>query len=267
MSEVTAVAAIEPQSHAFFQVLSRAAADERADPDKMERLYAIHKDMKAMDARESFARSFVLMQPELPIITREGKLKTRGRDGREALNTNYARFEDIASAIRPVLASHGFGLQFKTTVQAGNVLIVGTIWHRDGHNEQAEMILPPDTTGGKNGVQSFGSTISYGKRYVMVALLNIITEGEDTDGNPPGLDRETGEIHQRTQPRATGAPALATDAQQRLIRARMSDAGMDAEVLKRRFNIEHLADLPFDQVNAALEFIRDPQAEQVGDRG
>jgi len=264
MSESTAVAVIEPRSAAMFRVLATAANDSGQDADKMERMYAIAKDMQERDASQLYAQAFAAMQPELPIITRSGNLKTRTRDGRDALDTKYAKFEDIMMAVIPIMSRHGFGLQFRTKMlqQQQQVLVIGKLMHRDGHSEEGEMMLPADVTGGKNAVQAFGSSISYGKRYVMVALLNIITEGEDTDGVPPGVDRETGEIRQ--QPRSTSSgPALCTDAQQRLLRAKMSDAGMEPEQLKVKFGVEHLRDLPFDQVNAALEFIRDPQADTV----
>ena len=44
------------------------------------------------------------------------------------------------------------------------------------------MVLPLDTSGSKNAVQAVGTSVSYGKRYVMCAMLNIATRGEDDDG-------------------------------------------------------------------------------------
>lgn len=44
------------------------------------------------------------------------------------------------------------------------------------------MLLPADTSGSKNAVQAFGSSTSYGKRYVLCALLNITTRGQDDNG-------------------------------------------------------------------------------------
>jgi hypothetical protein len=45
------------------------------------------------------------------------------------------------------------------------------------------MELPFDNSGSKNTVQAIGSSVSYGKRYVLCMLLNISTGGEDNDGN------------------------------------------------------------------------------------
>jgi len=43
--------------------------------------------------------------------------------------------------------------------------------------------LPPDTGPGRNALQAIGSAHSYGKRYLTLDMLNIITEGEDSDGS------------------------------------------------------------------------------------
>ncbi|MNO71030.1 ERF superfamily protein [compost metagenome] len=61
--------------------------------------------------------------------------------------------------------------------------VTGILMHRAGHREQTTMLLPLDTSGSKNAVQALGSSVSYGKRYVLCALLNITTRGEDDDGN------------------------------------------------------------------------------------
>jgi hypothetical protein len=47
------------------------------------------------------------------------------------------------------------------------------------------MVLQLDTGPGRNQNQAMGSTLSYGKRYTAEMLLNIVREGEDTDGKHP----------------------------------------------------------------------------------
>ena len=44
------------------------------------------------------------------------------------------------------------------------------------------MTLPLDDSGKKSSVQQVGSSVSYGKRYVMSAMLNITTRAEDDNG-------------------------------------------------------------------------------------
>ena len=44
------------------------------------------------------------------------------------------------------------------------------------------MPLPLDTSGAKNNIQGMGSTVSYGKRYLLGMLLNLVSKGQDDDG-------------------------------------------------------------------------------------
>jgi hypothetical protein len=47
------------------------------------------------------------------------------------------------------------------------------------------MQLPIDSYGsgtGRNELQARGGTLAYGKRYTAEMLLNIVREGDDTDG-------------------------------------------------------------------------------------
>ncbi len=58
------------------------------------------------------------------------------------------------------------------------------------------MPLPLDTSGSKNNIQGMGSSLTYGKRYLVTAMLNIVTEGEDKDGNdnPPITEEQVNKI-------------------------------------------------------------------------
>ena len=257
---ITSLPALPTYTVAAVETLQRAAADPLCDASKMRELWSIQRDMMTFGAKQAYAAAFSAMQPELPVIQRNGRLKTKSKDGRDAISTGYARYEDINEAVKPILARYGFAFTVRTKHMAPNVLIVGTLAHSGGHSEESELLLPPDVTGGKNAVQAVGSSVSYGKRYVLTGLLNISTEGEDTDGAPPaGVDAATGEV--RNAPRSTSEESRATEAQIRLLRAKMREAGMDEADFKLHFSIEHMADLPFDGVNAALAFIRDPQVE------
>ena len=92
-------------------------------------------------------------------------------------------FEDINDIVKPIMQQFGFAVSFRVeTVQAG-MSVTGILMHRAGHREQTTMLLPLDSSGSKNAVQALGSSVSYGKRYVLCALLNITTRGEDDDGN------------------------------------------------------------------------------------
>jgi hypothetical protein len=66
------------------------------------------------------------------------------------------------------------------------VTITGVLSHRSGHSERDQFVAKADTSGSKNDIQALGSTRSYGQRYTTIALLNIVTKGEDNDGQTAG---------------------------------------------------------------------------------
>jgi len=153
-------------------VISRAAADPQCDIEKMERLLAMHERMEARNAQEQFNAAMAEMQCEIPTIAERAK-------GHGTIR--YATLEDISDVVKPIMKAHGFAISFKVEHAQAGLSVTGILMHRGGHREQTTMLLPLDTSGSKNAVQAVGSTTSYGKRYVMCALLNITTRGEDDD--------------------------------------------------------------------------------------
>lgn len=159
-------------------VISRAAADPSCDIDKLERLMAMHERMQARDAEAEFNGAMAAMQSDIPSIAERGAIVVNGQK-----RSDYATFEDINDVIKPIMQQHGFAITFKVENIAQGLSVTGILMHRAGHRESTTMLLPLDTSGSKNAVQAVGSSTSYGKRYVMSALLNLTTRGEDDDGH------------------------------------------------------------------------------------
>lgn len=175
----TGVSTTRPQADtSLLAVISRAAADPSCDIDKMERLMAMHERMQARDAEAEFNTSMAAMQSDIPSIAERGAITVNGQ-----VRSNYATFEDINDVIKPIMQSHGFAITFKVENVPGGMNVTGILMHRAGHRESTSMFIPLDTSGSKNAVQAVGSSTSYGKRYVMTALLNLTTRGEDDDGH------------------------------------------------------------------------------------
>lgn len=178
--------AVADYAGGILAVIERAARDPNVDIDKMERLLAMQERVRERDAIVAFNEALSDLQPKLPVITERGKIIVRAksangqRDGEITQETAYALWEDINEAIRPLLHEHGFALTFKTgQAPDGKLLVTGILKHRMGHQEEAALPLPHDSSGSKNAVQAIGSSLSYGKRYAAMQLLNITTRGED----------------------------------------------------------------------------------------
>lgn len=157
---------------AIIQVIERAALNPDVDIDKMERLLQMHERVLDRQALMAYSAAMAAMQTELPSIVERGQ----GNNG------GYATLEDIVDTVRPILQRHGFAVSFRIVTQERGIEVTGVVMHRDGHREETSMLLPADASGNKNAVQAFGSSTSYGKRYVLCALLNITTRGQDDNG-------------------------------------------------------------------------------------
>lgn len=162
------------------------------DADKkvavIEKMLDMQERVLDRNAKQAFAADFAAMQAELPEIEERGKLiVAKSKDDKPAASTPYATFEDINRAVKPIMEKFGFGIIFKLKQEGTEkIRIQGILTHKQGHSEETEIPLPYDSTGSKNAVQAVGSTVSYGKRYVLCALLNITTRGMDDDGKAGG---------------------------------------------------------------------------------
>lgn len=167
------------ESATILSVIQRAAADPHCDIEKMERLMAMHERMQAKSAEQAFNAAMAQMQCEIPTVG-------EGATNLHTKNT-YATLDDINYTLKPIMQRHGFAVTFKVDHAANGISVTGILMHSAGHREQTTMLLPLDAGPGRNAVQAVGSSTTYGKRYVMCALLNITTgEARDDDGYAAG---------------------------------------------------------------------------------
>lgn len=220
------------QADAMISMIERASSNPNVDLDKLERLLEMQEKIMARNAKAAYAAAFADMQGAIPEIEERGK----GHG-----NITYALWEDVNEKIRPVLAQHGFGLSFKTGRTSDKITVTGILSHREGHSEETTMELPADQSGSKNAVQAVGSSTSYGKRYVAMALLNLTSRlpvDRDDDGAAAGR-----------------GDAITAD-QATALRALIDETGTGADAFCKYFEISSVPELPsgkFDRAIKALE--------------
>ncbi len=180
------VAAAGPVDNSIMAVISRAAADPSCDIEKMERLLAMHERMQAKAAEAAFNAGMAQMQCEIPTVFEAAVNLHTGNA--------YATLDDITRIIKPIMQRHGFAITFKVENLEKAISVTGILMHRDGHREQTTMSLPADIGKGRNEVQAVGSSTTYGKRYVMCALLNITTSDVRDDDAQSSDGSDTAEM-------------------------------------------------------------------------
>jgi len=177
----------------MLNLIAAAATNPNVDVAKMSALLDMGERVERRQAEAEFNQAFIRLQSRLPRITRKGALEyptdKNKPDGPKRKIASFARWEDIDAAIRPLLEEEGFALSFNTVPRPGDgggLIVTAILRHTGGHSQETSIPVPLDSSGGKNNLQGYGSSLSYGKRYAATAALNIITEGEDDDGHKGG---------------------------------------------------------------------------------
>lgn len=145
-------------------------------------------------------------------------------------------------------------------------------WQRGGSGAYAQKQVRVEPADVANTVLKISA-----KRAHIAMVLNVLAASDifaqDLEDLPEGMveggdrsgqrQRTTRRSASQGRPRSTGGQGTATDAQIRLMRARMNDAGMSAEDLCKQFGVDSITQLPFDKVNDALAYIADPQRAAI----
>lgn len=180
---------VDPVSTAL-AMIDRAARDSSVDVAKMQALqemqFRLIDRFKVDQWHEAVASLPRIRVKKSGVID----LGVDKRDGKARGTVPFARWEDMDDVLRPLLEAAGLFLTFDSAPRAGDgggLIVTGFLHHRSGHFKPASMPLPMDTGPGRNNLQAYGSTLSYGKRYTAEMLLNIVREGEDDDGKRGGM--------------------------------------------------------------------------------
>lgn len=168
-------------------VVAEAARSPDVDADKMRQLLDMVHEREDRDAKRAFNRAFVAAKSEIkPIFRNQRNNQT---------NSNYADAFALADQIDPVLERHGLAPSFGTepSDRDGYYRIVCDLIHEDGHEKRYSADIPVDKTGIKGSVNktdthAFGSSTSYGRRYLKLMMFDVATR--DDDGNGAGRQPE-----------------------------------------------------------------------------
>jgi hypothetical protein len=176
---------IQESATSIVQVIERAALNPDIDVEKMERLLAMQERILTHGAKMAFNDSMRAAQSEMP------KIK-RNRENKET-HSKYADLEAVTDQAVPIYTKHGFSVSYGTAdcPITGHYRVTALCAHSGGYERQYQADVPIDNTGPK-GTQNktmthgFGSTMSYGRRYLICLIFNITLTNEDKDGNQPG---------------------------------------------------------------------------------
>ena len=165
-------------------VIERAARDPTVDVDKLDRLLQMREREHARIAERAFNEALAAAQAEMDAVRADAdNSQTRSR---------YASYAALDRAVRPIYTRHGFGLTFDTGDAPGaeQARIVCEVSHIGGHTRRYHLDMPVDGKGARGGdvmtkTHAMGSGITYGRRYLLGMVFNLVT-AKDDDGNAAG---------------------------------------------------------------------------------
>lgn len=190
IDEGKSISPIADPHNDYALMISQAVTNPAVDADKLHKLLDFKERLDSTEAEKAFNRDFLAAKMEMPMITKTGSVEypvdKNKPDGAKKEAFKFAKYEDLDKAIRPIEKKFGFSRVFTTEERAqsgGGVIVTCELLHAGGHFKKASIPVALDTSGGKNNIQAMGSSFSYGKRYTTTMLWDIVTEGEDNDGN------------------------------------------------------------------------------------
>lgn len=186
----------QPQTPAALVAL---AVQQNFDIEKLERLLTLQREWQKEEARKAYFAALSKFQSELPPICRSDKVDA-GRAGKR----KYASLGTINESIRPFLYANGLSFRFAQRQSPEGITVTCIVSHRDGHSEETTLTAGADASGGKNAIQSVGSTVTYLERYTLTAALGLTTVEDDDDGEQMPAEVPP---HVQPQPAPAAAPA------------------------------------------------------------
>lgn len=175
--------AAQQQALQLLQDIVAASRDPAVDAGKTTALANLAMQMQDREAERRFRMAKHQALQKMPRITKNGSIINH-KTG--AVQSRYSKFEDIHRVVTPILAQHNLIISFNVGHEGAMVTVQPVLAYSDGdlafEEKGGEMVLAVDTTGSKNATQGAGSAASYGKRHSMKAMLNLIEEAEDDDG-------------------------------------------------------------------------------------
>jgi len=129
-----------------------------------------------------------------------------GRDGKG----NYGTYTTLAGALAAVQPACSYGLAHTQTIQpiSDDLMVLRTtLLHESGESITSDLPLPIRQEGGRgNAMQALGSTLTYARRYGLLAIYGLAGDDDDGETAAPAPKKAPA-------PAATAKPKPATPAQ------------------------------------------------------
>lgn len=233
---VVALPMVSDDTKAMMSMIEQIALNPEADVEKLRAVMDMKMEMFNRGAEIEYNAAMALAQGEMePVVRTANNDQTRSK---------YARLENIIEQLAPIWTKHGFAVSSCSgdCPKDGYYRVECEVTHSSGHAKQYHADLPPDTTGIKGNVNKtplhgFGSTMNYGRRYLICMIFNIALKNEDQDGNQPRV-------------------ICLNNAQIKTLRDAMTVAGVTDKQFCTKAQIERVEELPQKRLAGSINMLQ-----------
>jgi hypothetical protein len=153
----------------------------------------LNQDSATTERRDVF-KSENLKELPAALIAMQADLRPIRKD-EDGARGKYASLTTVMTAVRPILEKHGFSL-VQTTMGNGHGAALQTVlMYKNGEFISSTIDVP---VAKPNDPQAYGSALTYGRRYSIMALLGLVTEDDDAQSATVTLEDRCAEIFAAT---------------------------------------------------------------------
>ena len=234
----TALAPTQPQD-----VLAAVLADtdrlKELEIDKVERLFALAREMQADSARREFAEAFNAVQLEMAPVR---KLGWNGHT-----KSHFARQEEVAQMLDPIILSHGFSRSMSSTDSPtdGLMRFVLLLRHNGGHEERHHLDAPNDSvgmkgSGNKTALHGMASSYTYCERHLLCKVFGVQVVSDDDGNAAAGV--------------GPGSELISIDQHDDLL-ATIHEVGADMGRFLKHFKLDSVGAMPVSRLKEAIALL------------
>ena len=232
----------------------------------------VYKDISTLlDAKlkpyEDDSRSTELNELFAALAKAQGEMKPANKAKENPyFKSRYADLEEVVNSSRDALTKNGLSVLQQVKINDEGASVLHTILgHSSGQFIESRMrILPP-----KNDVQSYGSYITFLRRYAYSALIGVVTGECDDDGEVAMIDARqmiAKGPSNKYNPKEQSFEVI-TKEQLEELELELQDCPDIAEQILDGMRIQSLADLPKSKYHVSVTRVREIKNARNGFKG
>lgn len=167
----------------LLMALTNLAMDPKMPLERVDHIEKMFERARAYEAKSAYTKAMAKAKAEMPLILKSKHVGFKARKpGASDTSYNHEDLSDVTRVTDPILGKYGLISTFRVS-NVDKIKVTCVIRHEDGHEDDSNTLTAlKDDSGHKNDNQQVASTITYLKRYTLMAALGLAAVGEDDDG-------------------------------------------------------------------------------------